>query len=99
MNEYVSEHMVSIQAIEMDVNSQDLIDSAVKEIVAKHTHIDVLIHNAGHMVVGPAEAFTPEQLSEMYNINVLSTQRVNRSVLSNMWKRGQEGSIAKFLNR
>lgn len=67
VNEYASEHKVSIRAIEMDMNSQDSIDSAIREILAKHTHIDVLIHNAGHMVVGPAEAFTPEQLAEMYN--------------------------------
>jgi hypothetical protein len=31
------------------------------------------------MVFGPAEAFTPEQLAELYDINVLSTQRVNRA--------------------
>ena len=89
INDYSTKHMVNINAIEMDVNSQYSIDSAVREILTKHTHIDVLIHNAGHMVVGPAEAFTPEQLAEMYNINVLSTQRVNRAVLPNMRKRGQ----------
>ena len=33
------------------------------------------MHNAGHMVFGPAEAFTPEQLAELYDINVLSTQK------------------------
>ncbi|HEV3196574.1 MAG TPA: SDR family NAD(P)-dependent oxidoreductase, partial [Bryobacteraceae bacterium] len=46
--------------------------------------IDVLIHNAGHMVFGPAEAFTPNQLAELYDINVLSTQRVNRAVLPHL---------------
>jgi len=40
-----------------------------------------VIHNAGHMVFGPAEGFTPEQLAELYDINVLSTQRVNRAAL------------------
>jgi NAD(P)-dependent dehydrogenase (short-subunit alcohol dehydrogenase family) len=44
----------------------------------------VLVHNAGHMVFGPAEAFTPEQYAELYDVNVLSTQRVNRAVLPNM---------------
>jgi NAD(P)-dependent dehydrogenase (short-subunit alcohol dehydrogenase family) len=44
----------------------------------------VLIHNAGHMVFGPAEAFTPEQYAELYDVNVLSTQRVNRAVLPHM---------------
>jgi NAD(P)-dependent dehydrogenase (short-subunit alcohol dehydrogenase family) len=54
-----------------------------------HGHLDVVVHNAGHMVFGPAEAFTVEQLAEEYDINVLSTQRVNRAVLPHMRKRGQ----------
>lgn len=33
------------------------------------------------MVFGPAEAFTPEQLAQLYDTNVLSTQRVNRAAL------------------
>jgi hypothetical protein len=33
------------------------------------------------MVFGPGEAFTPEHLAELYGINVLSTQRVNRVAL------------------
>jgi NAD(P)-dependent dehydrogenase (short-subunit alcohol dehydrogenase family) len=42
------------------------------------------MHNAGHMVYGPSEAFTPDQLAELYDVNVLSTQRVNRAVLPHM---------------
>src|ERR1700747_2234440 len=41
------------------------------------------------MVFGPAEAFTPEQLAELYDINVLSAQRVNRAVLPQMRKQHQ----------
>lgn len=33
----------------------------------------VVIHNAGYMSYGPTESFSPEQLTELYNINVLST--------------------------
>lgn len=51
-------------------------------------HLDVIVHNAGHMVLGPAEAFTPEQLVEIYDVNVLSTQRVNRAVLPHLRERG-----------
>jgi NAD(P)-dependent dehydrogenase (short-subunit alcohol dehydrogenase family) len=36
------------------------------------------------MVWGPGEAFTPEQLAELYDINVLGTQRVNRAILPPM---------------
>src|SRR5260221_14092613 len=38
------------------------------------------------MVFGPAEAFTPEQLEELYDVNVLSTQRVNRAGLPQLRK-------------
>jgi NADP-dependent 3-hydroxy acid dehydrogenase YdfG len=43
-------------------------------IIATDGRIDVIIHNAGHMVFGPAEAFTVEQLAELYDINVLSSR-------------------------
>ena len=39
------------------------------------------------MTFGPSEAFTPEQLAELYDVNVLSTQRVNRAALPHMRKR------------
>lgn len=41
------------------------------------------------MVFGPAEAFTPEQYAELYDVNVLSTQRVNRAVLPHMRRQMQ----------
>jgi NAD(P)-dependent dehydrogenase (short-subunit alcohol dehydrogenase family) len=49
----------------------------------------VVIHNAGHMVFGPAEAFTPEQFAELYDVNVLSTQRVNRAALPQLRRQGK----------
>lgn len=78
-----------LRAIELDVLSEKSVDDAVAKIIEDEGHIDVLIHNAGHMVFGPAEAFTPEQLAELYDVNVLSTQRVNRAVLPHMRERGQ----------
>ncbi|WP_426241468.1 SDR family oxidoreductase [Nocardioides sp. LHG3406-4] len=85
---YAAEHGVDLRAIELDVNFQESVDAAAQQVLAEHGRIDVLIHNAGHMVVGPTEAFTPEQLAELYDINVLSTQRVNRAVLPSMRERG-----------
>jgi NAD(P)-dependent dehydrogenase (short-subunit alcohol dehydrogenase family) len=51
--------------------------------------LDVVVHNAGHMVFGPLEAFTAEQLAELYDVNVLSTQRVNRAALPQLRKQKQ----------
>jgi len=82
--DYANTPGVVLVALEMDVNSQESVDVATAQIIAEHGRIDVLVHNAGHMVTGPAEAFTPEQSADLYNINVLTTQRVNRAVLPRM---------------
>jgi NAD(P)-dependent dehydrogenase (short-subunit alcohol dehydrogenase family) len=75
---------VDLRAIELDVQSEPSIEAAVKTIIDQSGKIDVLVHNAGHMMFGPAEAFTPEQFAEQYDVNVLGTQRVNRAVLPHM---------------
>lgn len=84
--QFANENKVDLRAIELDVASQASTDAAIGKIVSEHKRLDVVIHNAGHMVFGPAEAFTPEQLAELYDINVLSTQRVNRAALPQLRK-------------
>src|SRR5256884_5074316 len=77
---------VDLRTIELDISSQESCNIAIQEIITKNGRLDVVIHNAGHMVFGPAEAFTPEQLAELYDVNVLSTQRVNRASLPQLRK-------------
>jgi NAD(P)-dependent dehydrogenase (short-subunit alcohol dehydrogenase family) len=84
MAKFSQTNQVDLRALELDVQNQDSVDAAVANVIAEQGRIDVLIHNAGHMVFGPAEAFTPEQYAELYDVNVLSTQRVNRAVLPHM---------------
>jgi len=83
---FAKENKVDLRTIELDVASQASADAAIQRIVRDNGHLDVVIHNAGHMVYGPAEAFTPEQLAELYDVNVLSTQRVNRAALPQLRK-------------
>ena len=80
------ENNVDLRPIELDVASQASADAAIQKIVSDNGKLDVVIHNAGHMVFGPAEAFTAEQLAELYDVNVLSTQRVNRAALPQLRK-------------
>lgn len=79
---------LDIRGIEMDVQDQASVDAAIARIAEEQGRLDVVVHNAGHMVLGPAEAFTPEQLAELYDINVLSTQRVNRAALPLLRRQG-----------
>jgi NAD(P)-dependent dehydrogenase (short-subunit alcohol dehydrogenase family) len=81
-----------IRPIELDVQSEPSVNAAVEKIIAESGQIDVVVHNAGHMMFGPAEAFTPEQFAQQYDVNVLGTQRVNRAVLPHMRAR-REGLL------
>ncbi len=62
---FSKENGVNLRAVELDVLSQDSVDAAVGKVIGESGRIDVLIHNAGHMVFGPAEAFTSEQLAQL----------------------------------
>jgi NAD(P)-dependent dehydrogenase (short-subunit alcohol dehydrogenase family) len=89
VEKFARDNGVDLRAIELDVGSQESVDAAIAKIVAEQERLDVVIHNAGHMMFGPAEAFTPEQLAGLYDINVLSTQRVNRAALPQLRKQGK----------
>jgi len=86
---YAAEHKVDLRSVELDVAAADSVDTGIASIIAACGRLDVVIHNAGHMSFGPAEAFTPEQFAQLYDINVLSTQRVNRAALPQLRKQGK----------
>jgi NAD(P)-dependent dehydrogenase (short-subunit alcohol dehydrogenase family) len=86
---FSNQHGVDLRTVELDVQSQASVDAAIAKLIGDAGRIDVLIHNAGHMASGPAEAFTAEQFAELYDVNVLSAQRVNRAALPHMRKQKQ----------
>ncbi|MGR9394666.1 SDR family NAD(P)-dependent oxidoreductase [Rhizobium leguminosarum] len=87
--EFAKENNVDLRSVELDVASDASVVSGIARIIADAGRLDVIIHNAGHMSFGPAEAFTPEQFAELFDINVLSTQRVNRAALPYLRKQGK----------
>jgi NAD(P)-dependent dehydrogenase (short-subunit alcohol dehydrogenase family) len=85
---YAASRSVDLRTVEMDVSDQASVDAAVTRILDERGRLDVVVHNAGHMVLGPTEAFTPDQLAAVYDTNVLSTQRVNRAALPHLRAQG-----------
>src|ERR1039457_6989681 len=80
---------------DLDVSDQDSVDKSINQIIAECGRVDVIVHNAGHMVLGPAEAFTPEQLASVYDTNVLGAQRVNRAALPHL--RAQQSGLVVWV--
>ncbi|HEX8929386.1 MAG TPA: SDR family NAD(P)-dependent oxidoreductase, partial [Actinomycetota bacterium] len=86
---YAAAYGVDLRPIELDVSTQSSADAAIAAIIDQHHRLDVVVHNAGHMVSGPAEAFTPEEMAAVYDTNVLGAQRVNRAALPHLRRQGR----------
>jgi NAD(P)-dependent dehydrogenase (short-subunit alcohol dehydrogenase family) len=86
--DFAQQRGVDLRPIELDVADQGSVDAAVQRVLDESGRIDTVVHNAGHMVLGPTEAFTVEQLAEIYDANLLTTQRLNQAVLPHLREQG-----------
>jgi NAD(P)-dependent dehydrogenase (short-subunit alcohol dehydrogenase family) len=91
-----AEKGIRLIPLELDVLSQDSADAAAAAIVSEQGRIDVVMQNAGHLVVGPSEAFTPEEMMKVFDTNLFGAQRVNRAVLPFMRK--QESGLVLWIS-
>jgi NAD(P)-dependent dehydrogenase (short-subunit alcohol dehydrogenase family) len=89
-------HQAELRAVDLDVLSQESADRAVQTILAERSRLDVVVHNAGHLVLGPTEAFTAEEIMKVLDTNLLGTQRVNRAALPHM--RGRESGLLLWVS-
>lgn len=76
-----------LRVTELDVQSQESAEQAVKAIIDAGGRLDAVVHNAGHLYVGYVESFTAEDIARLFDINVLGAQRVNRAALPHMRER------------
>jgi NAD(P)-dependent dehydrogenase (short-subunit alcohol dehydrogenase family) len=80
---------LDLRTAELDVLSDTSAEAAIGHILQDAGRLDGIVHNAGHMMFGPAEAFTPDQFIQQYDVNVLGAQRVNRAALPHLRRQGQ----------
>ena len=81
--------------IELDVTSEESAKNAAAQIIEEQDRIDVVVNNAGMLVVGVTEAFTPEQLLQVFNTNAVSWLIVGRAFLPYM--RQQEDGLVIYV--
>ena len=67
---WAAEHGADLRKVELDVLSDASAEAEVGHVLAEARRLDVVVHNTGRMVYDPAEAFTPDQLIEQYDVNV-----------------------------
>lgn len=80
---------IDVRPIELDVGAEESCRQSVEAVEREHGRLDVVVNNAGMLVIGVTEAFTPEQVLEVFNVNAVSWLRVNREALPQMRAQGQ----------
>ena len=71
------------------MSSDASVGAGVAAVLEKAGHIDVVVNNAGYSTVGIEETLTPEQISHLFDVNVVGAHRVVRAALPSMRARGQ----------
>ncbi len=83
----------SYKMIALDVNSEESIEAALKEVVKIEGRIDLVVNNAGFGVApGGAEESSIEQTKMIFDTNFFGIVRMTRAVVPYMRKQG-EGRI------
>jgi NAD(P)-dependent dehydrogenase (short-subunit alcohol dehydrogenase family) len=81
---WAEENGHALRVLELDVRSTASVDAAVAKVVQQEGRIDIAVNNAGVAPFGLTECFAPEQLAEVFEVNVIGCQRIIRAVLPMM---------------
>ena len=71
----------NIKSISCDVTIKESVRLAIKEVITKEGHIDILINNAGCGVSGSVENSDIEDVKNMFNVNFFGAVSVTQEVL------------------
>ena len=79
---------LSTEALPLDVTSDASVSAAVRDVLARHGRIDVLLNNAGVGCTGPLAELSPAAVSRAMDVNFLGQVRTVRAVAPHMAARG-----------
>jgi NAD(P)-dependent dehydrogenase (short-subunit alcohol dehydrogenase family) len=88
-------HPGQVETLQLDVTDISAIEAVVRDVVARHGLIDVLVNNAGRSHVGALEETTDAELRALFDVHVFGPAALIRAVLPHMRAR-QSGAIVQI---
>ncbi|MEU3897757.1 oxidoreductase [Streptomyces sp. NPDC045251] len=91
----VAAHPDQMEALRLDVADTAAAGDAVRDVVARHGRIDVLVNNAGRTHVGAFEETGEDELRALFDVHVFGPAALTRAVLPHMRER-RSGAIVQM---
>jgi NADP-dependent 3-hydroxy acid dehydrogenase YdfG len=76
--------LANVDVLELDVTSDESVQGAVDQTLRKYGRIDVLVNNAGVSGFGLVEAFSLDQIRQLFEVNFYGVLRTYQAVLPAM---------------
>jgi len=80
--------VVGVEYLACDVTSDEGVQTAVGQVLAKAGRVDLLVNNAGVGLVAGAEESSLEQAKSLFDVNLFGVFRTTKAVLPTMRRQG-----------
>ncbi|MGW4547129.1 oxidoreductase [Streptomyces violaceorubidus] len=95
LDDLVAAHPDQMEALRLDVADTAAAQDAVRDVVARHGRVDVLVNNAGRTHVGALEETGEDELRALFDVHVFGPAALTRAVLPSMRER-RSGAIVQM---
>ena len=83
-----AKEIIPLKVIQLDVNDDNSVNSAIDIIVKENGRIDVLVNNAGYDLFGSLEELTIDEIKGQFETNFFGVIRACKAVIPTMRKQG-----------
>lgn len=86
--------------IEADITDQAQAQKAIEQTIEKYNRLDIVVNNAGIMLLGPAENAPTEEWDRMVSINVNGLLHISHAALPHLLKAAEQSDrkVADLIN-
>jgi NAD(P)-dependent dehydrogenase (short-subunit alcohol dehydrogenase family) len=80
--------LAGVEYLACDVTSDEAVQTAVGQVLAKAGRVDLLVNNAGVGLIAGAEESSLEQAKSLFDVNLFGVFRMTKAVLPTMRRQG-----------
>ncbi|MBV9178318.1 MAG: SDR family NAD(P)-dependent oxidoreductase [Nitrososphaeraceae archaeon] len=92
IKEIANREKLPLQVVQLDVNDDMSVKNAIYNVENEQGKINVVVNNAGYLLIGPLEELSIEEFKEQFETNFFGAIRVIKEVLPIM-RRQKAGTI------